>query len=323
MCCTWLPLALPQKWPFCYWVSVAIDHFSRRAMGATATREQPTSSEIRAFLGRTIAKAKQTPKYIICDRGAQFDCGGFRDWCSRKGIKPRYGAIGKHGSIAVVERFILTLKTLLRCMFLMPYLREAMQRELNLATGWYNSHRPHTWLGGKTPDEVYQGEFPANRRPRFEPRPRWPRGSPCARPWALVRGSPAHRFELKVKFFNGRKHLPVVSLVRTHEAARPSFAQRSRRLCAHNPRQRLLLFSIVKERFAFPTLRVGKANRSRHFLIKTPLFRAILFPSSSVVKVRWTSTPAFRRPNTALSSSGIRAIIDLSKSLSSFLAISS
>ena len=74
-------------------------------------------------------------------------------------------------------------------MFLMPYLREAMQRELNLATGWYNYHRPHTWLGGKTPDEVYQGEFPANRQPRFE-LGRVGRGVALRAPWALVRGSP-------------------------------------------------------------------------------------------------------------------------------------
>ena len=215
LCCTWLPLALPQCWPFCYWAAVVVDHFSRRAMGATALKKQPDSSAVRAFLGRAIAKAKQAPKHIVCDRGAQFDCAGFRDWCSRKGIKrPRYGAVGKHGSIAVTERFILTLKTLLRCLLLVPYKREAFQRELDLALAWYNRHRPHTWLGGKTPDEVYYGQFPANRRPRHEPRERWPRGSPCARPWALVRGSPGARLQMHVSFVNGHKHLPLISLCR-------------------------------------------------------------------------------------------------------------
>jgi hypothetical protein len=56
------------------------------------------------FLGRAIAKAKKAPRPIVCDRGKQFDCNAFRKWCNRKGIKPpRYGAIGKDGSIAVVE----------------------------------------------------------------------------------------------------------------------------------------------------------------------------------------------------------------------------
>ncbi len=29
----WLPLTLPQCWPFCWWLAVAVDHYSRRAMG--------------------------------------------------------------------------------------------------------------------------------------------------------------------------------------------------------------------------------------------------------------------------------------------------
>ena len=212
---SWLPLALPQCWPFCYWLAVAVDHYSRRAMGCAAFKTQPTSQMVRAFLGRTMAKAKTTPKYIVCDRGKQFDCAGFRDWCRRKGIKsPRYGAIGKHGSIAVVERFILTMKCLLSCLPLVPYRRESFQRELDATAHWYNVFRPHTRLGGRTPDEVYYGRYPANRSPRFEPRAHWPRGSPCARPWALVRGKTGARVELEVTYHAGRKHLPVITVRR-------------------------------------------------------------------------------------------------------------
>jgi transposase InsO family protein len=212
---SWLPSALPQCWPFCYWVAAVVDHFSRRAMGVTAFSKQPTSQEVRTFLGRTIAKAKKTPKYIVCDRGSQFDCQAFRDWCRRKGIKPpRYGAIGKHGSIAVVERFILTMKCLLGSLLVVPYRRENFQRELDAIVHWYNIYRPHTWLGGRTPDEAYVGKFPANRRPRFEPRQRWPRGSPCAKPWALVQGKPGTKLILEVRFHAGRRHLPLVTLKR-------------------------------------------------------------------------------------------------------------
>ena len=214
--CSWLPFALPQRWPFAWWVAVVVDHFSRRAMGVTAFTSPPTSEAVRAFLGRSIAKAKRPPRYIICDRGCQFDCRGFRDWCRRKGIKPpRYGAVGKSGSVAVVERFILTMKCLLRGLVLVPYRRDTFQRELIELASWYNDSRPHSWIGGKTPNEVYFGMFPANRRPRFEPRPRWPRGSPCARPWALVKGKPGAKLTLEVRFHQGCKHLPIVSLRRT------------------------------------------------------------------------------------------------------------
>ena len=133
-------------------------------MGVTAFKSQPTSEAMRAFLGRTISKAKKTPRYIVCDRGKQFDCDAFQKWCRKKGIKrPRYRAIGKCGSIAVVERVILTTKTLLSRLLLVPYRHEAFLRELTEIVAWYNGSRPHTWLGGKTPDEVYFARFPANR----------------------------------------------------------------------------------------------------------------------------------------------------------------
>jgi transposase InsO family protein len=211
----WFPFSLPQRFPFCYWVAIVIDHFSRRIMGVTVFKNQPTSEAMRAFLGRTIAKSKAKPRYIVCDRGKQFDCSGFRTWCRRKDINPpRYGAIGHHGSIAVIERAILTTKTIISRLLLVPYRREAFLRELTLAAHWYNCFRPHTWLGGKTPNERYDREFPANRRPRLEPRHCWPRGSPCSKPWALVRGSPGAMLSIEVRFHEGRKHLPIVTVRR-------------------------------------------------------------------------------------------------------------
>ena len=35
---SWLPLSLPQRWPFCCWVAVVVDNFSRRAMGPRTSR---------------------------------------------------------------------------------------------------------------------------------------------------------------------------------------------------------------------------------------------------------------------------------------------
>ena len=116
--------------------------------------------------------------------------------------------------IAVVERFILTMKTLLACLLLVPHRREQFRRELDALVHWYNECRPHAALGGRTPNEVYHGRYPANRKPRFEARAAWPRGSPCANPWALVRGKPGARLALQVTFCRGRKHLPIVALRR-------------------------------------------------------------------------------------------------------------
>jgi len=183
-------------------------------MGIGVFAKRPNCQQFGAFLGRTIARNAE-PKYVICDRDRIFDCSAFRRWVKRKGIKPpRYGAVGKHGSVAVVERLILTLKTELIRRILVPMRREAFLRELHLVQDWYNGERPHTTLGGRTPNEVYYHRRPANRRPRIEPRRDWPRRSPCAKPQTLAAGKPGDAFTIRVDFRKGRRHLPVVTLNR-------------------------------------------------------------------------------------------------------------
>jgi transposase InsO family protein len=212
---SWLPFALPQCWPFCWWVAVVVDHLSRKALGFAVFKQQPTSEQVRAFLGRLITQAGATPKHLVTDSGTQFTCAAFRTWCKRHGIRQRKGAVGKTGSIAVCERFIRTLKDgCTRALGIVPLVKRAFRRELSLFLAWYNGDRPHTSLGGATPDEVYFNCRPANRAPRFEPRPNWPRGSPCAKPQTLVKGQPGVILELKVDFAGGHRHLPRVTLRR-------------------------------------------------------------------------------------------------------------
>jgi len=105
----WLPFALHQRWPFYWWVAVVIDHYSRCAMGFAIFRNNPTSVSIQSFLENAIVNASAAPKYIICDKGQQFWCDAFKAWCDGQGITPRFGAVGQHGIIAPVKRFILTL----------------------------------------------------------------------------------------------------------------------------------------------------------------------------------------------------------------------
>ena len=208
----WTPFALPQVWPFCWWVAVVIDHFSRRAVGVMVFRKPPTSIQVRAFLGRLWAKVK--PKYLISDQGPQFSPDAFEAWCKRKGVEPRFGAIGKHGSIAVVERFILTLKNECTRRITVPLRRENMRRELTLHFDWYNEHRPHEFLIGRTPNEVYHDRPAANEEPRIEVRPLWPPNASCATPAAAIDGEPGLKVKLVVSYHAGRKHLPIIQLKR-------------------------------------------------------------------------------------------------------------
>jgi len=195
-------------------VAVVIDHSSRRVTGFAIFKQNPSSVAMRTFLGRTISRSEAKPKYLICDKGSQFWCDGFKSWCRRRKTKPRFGALGPHGSIAVIERFHRTLKQHGMRRTLVPPHRDSFRNELKLFVDWYNEHRPNSALGGCTPNEVYHGERPANWRLRIEPRPAWPRRSRCAKPRTLVAGQPGARFDLAIKFVEGRRHLPVVTLKR-------------------------------------------------------------------------------------------------------------
>ena len=210
----WLPFALPPRWPFCWWLAVAVDHFSRRAMGVAIFRKQPDCQQSIAFLAKTIRQAGTPPKYIICDKGTQFWCKRLKRWCKRRKIRPRFGAVGQYGSIAVIERFIRTLKDEGLRRILLPLRERSLRQHLDQWLIWFNEHRPHTALGGKTPDEAYRRVVPANKRPRWEPRKCWPHDADCAGPKAKTRGEPGVRLEVVVTYLDEKKHLPVIQLKR-------------------------------------------------------------------------------------------------------------
>ena len=211
---SWMPFSLPQCWPFCWWVAVVVDHYSRRVMGFSVFPKKIDSPEIQAFLESVIDHAKTPPKYLISDKDSIFWCKSFNQWCTQKEIRPRYGAIGKHGSIAIVERLIRTMKDEFTRRILVALSKIIFHCELDHYIRYYNEHRPHTSYNGKTPNEVYFKLRPANQRPRIEPRKHWPRRSRCSRPQTLIAGQPGDWFTMEVDFINGRRHLPIVLLKR-------------------------------------------------------------------------------------------------------------
>ena len=121
-------------------------------MGIAVFRKQPDGGQVRDFLARTIHQNGGKQKYIICDKGRQFWCKAFKRWCRRRKIKPRFGAIGKHGSLAVIERFIRTMKHECFRRGLVPLRRQSFVTQAQNYAHWYNCFRPHTFLGGRTPD---------------------------------------------------------------------------------------------------------------------------------------------------------------------------
>jgi len=210
----WTPHAQFQRWPFCWWVAIVVDHASRLVVGFAVFKRRPTSFEVYSFMGTAIHRSGAKPRYIISDKGKEFDCKPFKDWCRRKGIRPRYGAVGKHGSIAIIERLIRSMKSECTRRIIVPFRLDQMRGELACYASWYSGHRPHTALGGRTPMEVYRGLPAANAAPRFEPRSRWPLRSRCASPVVPIDGKRGARIALVLSRFENRPHLPVVELRR-------------------------------------------------------------------------------------------------------------
>ena len=73
--------------------------------------------------------------------------------------------------------------------------------------------RPKAYIShhrGKTPNEVYFSRPAANKQSRLEPRPRWPRGSPCAKPQVGIAGNPGDPIIVEIDCLEGRRHLPII-----------------------------------------------------------------------------------------------------------------
>ncbi len=191
----WLPFALAQRWPFGAWITVVLDHFTRRVVARGVFTKEPTAAEVLSVLDRAVAKSGRAPRYTVTDQGSQFQ-KEYRAWCEQRGVRPRFGAVGKTGSIAIVERFFLSMKNECFRLIVLPLSISLIERELDRYLLWYHDHRPHRALGGATPNEVVAGSVGRERGP-----PR--RGRRRLQPVQLV-----------VSHLDGRAHLPVIELRR-------------------------------------------------------------------------------------------------------------
>ncbi len=143
-------------WPI--HICVVIGHFSRKVMAAIPP-EGPNAGWINNSLESAIEKYG-APKHIISDQAHVFTGDAFAELLGTYNTKPRLGAVGKHGSIAVTERVIKTLKYewLNRATIIkgIDHLAE-LCKEFET---WYNSWRPHMTLDGIRPDDIYYNNKP-------------------------------------------------------------------------------------------------------------------------------------------------------------------
>jgi transposase InsO family protein len=121
---------------------------------------EPTAAWICALVSRAIRDANATPVHFISDRGPQFTALAFKRLLRRRGIKHRYGAIGRHGSIAIIERFWRTLKREALDSTSSWLTVEALAEMVSRYADWFTRIRPHQGLQGRAPVDVTKAKRP-------------------------------------------------------------------------------------------------------------------------------------------------------------------
>ena len=141
-------------WPT--WVLVALDHHSRMVTAARPL-EGPNAGWVVDVLEEAFLQ-HGVPKHIITDQEGVFVGDVFAELLRRWNVKQRFGAVGKHGSIAVTERVIWTLKY--EWLTRVPVIRGLDHLAELLADFelWYNDYRGHMRLGGARPSAIHRGE---------------------------------------------------------------------------------------------------------------------------------------------------------------------
>ncbi len=178
-------------------VVAILDVFSRFPLAFGVFSKEPTSAEVLGVLDRAI-RGYGRPRHLVSDQGTQYTAELFRETLAALGIRQRFGAIGRYGSIAIIERFWRTVKQLLGVRLWAPINAEHLERRLRLVTAYYAMARPHQGLGGATPAEVFLGEQPAAERAVRPPRV-GRRHPPGARP-----------LPLEVVYLDRERRLPVL-----------------------------------------------------------------------------------------------------------------
>ena len=101
--CSWLPFALPQRWPFCHWVAVVMDHASRRAMGVGVFANRPTCRDVCAFLGRAagrtaLSRSTSSATVTASSTATFFDVGLNAGASSRLATEPSANTVASPSS---------------------------------------------------------------------------------------------------------------------------------------------------------------------------------------------------------------------------------
>jgi putative transposase len=142
-------------------IAVVFDAFSRMPLSARVFSKEASALEIAWFVSRT-ARRHGRPAHFVSDQARCFKGQVFRRKLRGLGVKQRFGAIGRKGSIALIERLWRTLKDTLGLRLMGPLVAEDLMAKIEIGLLHYAHFRPHQGLGGATPAEVYFGRTSAH-----------------------------------------------------------------------------------------------------------------------------------------------------------------
>ena len=138
-----------------FFIAAVLDGFSRKLLVLKVYAGTPCARNMAALV-RGAAAIHGRPRFLITDNGSQFRgrFGKALRKCKIRHVRTRVRAPFLSGKI---ERFFRTFK-LWQQLTLMAATASGIQRRLDSFVAWYNSCRPHSALGFRTPEEAHCGK---------------------------------------------------------------------------------------------------------------------------------------------------------------------
>ena len=139
---------------FQFTIAALMDGFSRKLLRLRVFVGVPTTADMLGII-RSAIKSYGQPRFIITDHGSQF-MDTFKTKLEHSGITVVKGKVRQPSFDGKIERLFRTLRIWLR-MAVMPLGISSLHRRLDRYRTWYNQHRPHAALDGRTPQEAWEG----------------------------------------------------------------------------------------------------------------------------------------------------------------------
>jgi transposase InsO family protein len=172
-------------------MAAIMDGFSRRLLCLRVYRHTPRACDM-AALARHVARQFGKPRFIITDHGTQFR-RQFRVAMDKTGIIPVQARVRAPYLNGKIERTFRTFRVWWR-LALTGLTDKGIQRRLDDFGAWFNEHRPHGALQGRTPQEAWEGRYlptpvPIRARDQLQP-----------------------QIEIRRRHYHGDPRLPIIDI---------------------------------------------------------------------------------------------------------------